>query len=1097
MPRSVPARPRTSWLFLGGALALGAVVVLCAMAAFGYVTASRWVDHTLSVQSEIDQWVSSLDRAHHAAVVYVTTGSEEALHLYDSSLAQSRREEARVEALVGDNTQQLQRVSRARFAASSVLGRLHAQVVQAQAGHRSEATRELSSGVDAELVSEFRQSARRIRTEEAQLLNERRAHADSRAWIVLIGAGVLAAVSLALLVFAWRREAAHEQHVSNMAREARQRLRILSELATALSSARAPDEVGEVVVQHGMQAAGGDTCSLYLLNSSKTELRLIAARGVSPELVDKLRRVSATEGFSGIFQAVEAGRSIWVQNEREYAATYPDLASLKVDGLRPKAFWSVPMIVEGSTLGLFGVGYYEPRNFSADERAFAETLVQQCAQALLRATRLQAEEAARRWFVTTLRSIGDAVIATDSDGRVMFVNPVAERLTGYAESEAVGKPLTEVFQILSELTRAPAEDPVAKVLREDRVIGLANHTLLRQRNGAEIPIDDSGAPIRDENGSVVGVVLVFRDVSEKKRAELQNEYLAKAGEALASSLDYRTTLATIAEFAVPKFADWCAVDLVEPGTGTPKQVAVAHVDPNKVAFARQLGERYPPDPNARNGVPEVVRTGESELYVDIPPEMLEAAAQDEEHRRVIRELKLRSAMVVPLRARGRTFGAMTFVYAESGRHYEREDLSFAEDLARRAAMAIENAMALRDADEARSLERWMRGEAERANRAKDEFLATVSHELRTPLNAILGWAVTLRSRKPPEDIDRALAVIERNARSQAKLIDDVLDVSRIISGKLSLTLTPTNVATALRKAVETVTPAAQAKNISVSVDVSDDNLSILADGERLQQVAWNLLSNAVKFTPKQGHVSVSLKSDGSEIVIRVTDDGEGIRSDVLPLVFEPFQQADASTTRRHGGLGLGLSIVKQLIVAHGGSVSVESDGPGRGATFTVRLPARQSSSAVADAEPSSQDGAAVKGQLDMLAGLRVLIVDDEPDALQLLRAVLTEAGAEVHAAGSASEALQRFLEVRPDVLVSDIGMPNEDGYSLIRKVRAQPVDRGGRTPAVALTAYARPQDVQRAFVAGFQMHVVKPVEPAALRSVVANLGGRSLETSSA
>jgi PAS domain S-box-containing protein len=745
---------------------------------------------------------------------------------------------------------------------------------------------------------------------------------------------------------------------------------------------------------------------------------------------------------------------------------------------------------------MFGVGYYQPRNFSVDERAFVDTLVHQCAQALLRATRLEAEEAARRWFVTTLRSIGDAVIATDSDGRVTIVNPVAERLTGYSESEAAGKPLIEVFQIFSELTRAPVEDPVSKVLREDKVIGLANHTLLRQKSGAEVPIDDSGAPIRNENGQVVGVVLVFRDVSEKKRAELQNEYLAKAGEALASSLDYRKTLAAIAEFAVPKLADWCAVDLVEPSSGLPKQVAVAHIDPSKVAFARELGERYPPDPNAPNGVPEVVRSGNPELYEDIPQELLEAAARDEEHRRVIRELKLRSAIVVPLRARGRIFGAMTFVYAESGRRYTREDLSFAEELARRAAMAIENAIALRDADEARSVERWMRGEAERANRAKDEFLATVSHELRTPLNAILGWAVTLRSRKPPEDIDRALAVIERNARSQAKLIDDVLDVSRIISGKLSLSLAPTNVATALRKAVETVTPAAQAKNITIDVDVADDALTILADGERLQQVAWNLLSNAVKFTPKQGHVSVSLKREGAEVVVSVRDDGEGIRSEVLPLVFEAFQQADASTTRRHGGLGLGLSIVKQLVVAHGGTVKAESDGPGRGATFTLRMPARPSpKAAVSEAAPSSQTGSP-KARADVLAGLRVLVVDDEPDALALLRAVLSEAGAEVHTAGSASEALERFADVRPDVLVSDIGMPNEDGYSLIRKVRARPVERGGRTPAVALTAYARHEDVQRAFSAGFQMHVVKPVEPGALTSVVANLGGRSLDAAS-
>jgi PAS domain S-box-containing protein len=1053
------------------------------------------VDHALRVQFELDKWVNSLVRAQDGALAYVTRGSEEGLRRYEAALRDSRYEAAALQDLLQDNAVQLQNLRHARRTVDAAFERLHAQVLRIQSGHRDEALRELAAVQDKLLFSEFREQARLIRGEEARVLEIRRSHADSRAWLMLVAACLTAAVALALLAFAWRREIVHEQLVSKMARDARFRLNVLSELAAALSATRTPQEVSDVVVEHGVRAAGGDTCSLFVWNTSGTALELIGSRGVDEAIVDKLRRVSATEGNPAMFAALKEGRSVWVQNEEEYAEVYPELANLKVSGPRPKAFWSVPLVVEGRALGLFGVGYYHARQFSAEERAFIDTLAHQCAQALLRASRLEAEEAARRWFVTTLRSIGDAVIATDADGRVTFMNPIAERLTGFSESEAVGEPLVDVFQIFSEHTRATVESPVTKVLREGKVVGLANHTLLRQKGGVEIPIDDSGAPIRNERGQIIGVVLVFRDVSEKKRAEVHNEFLAKAGEALVSSLDYQVTLGTVAEFAVPQLADWCAVDLVDATTGIAKQVSVAHADPNKVAYARELGERYPPNANARTGVPQVIRTGKSELYTEIPEELLEAAARDEEHLRVIRELKLRSAMVVPLRTRGRTFGAMTFVYAESGRRYSQEDLSFAEDLARRAAMAIENALALRDADEARSLERWLRAEAERANRAKDEFLATVSHELRTPLNAILGWAVTLRGRKPPEDIDRALAVIERNARSQAKLIDDVLDVSRIISGKLSLNLVPTNVAAALRKSVESVTPAAQAKNIRLDVDVAEVAVTILADAERLQQIAWNLLSNAVKFTPKGGSVSVSLRQEDSDVCIVVRDSGEGIRADVLPLIFEPFQQADASTTRRHGGLGLGLSIVKQLVVAHGGSVRADSDGPGQGAIFTVRLPARAAAN-VAPSDPSATP-APLSAPHGVLSGLRVLVVDDEPDALALVSEVLSEQGAEVHTAGSAAEALQRFRDVRPDVLVSDIGMPNEDGYSLIRKVRAQPVESGGRTPAVALTAYARPQDVQRAFIAGFQMHVVKPVEPAALTNVVANLGGRSLDGSSA
>jgi signal transduction histidine kinase len=453
-------------------------------------------------------------------------------------------------------------------------------------------------------------------------------------------------------------------------------------------------------------------------------------------------------------------------------------------------------------------------------------------------------------------------------------------------------------------------------------------------------------------------------------------------------------------------------------------------------------------------------------------------------------------VAVPLRARDRTLGAITFVYAESGRRYTEDDLVFAEDFARRAAMAIENALFLKEAQDARAQERILRSEAELASRAKDQFLATVSHELRTPLNAILGWTVTLRQRKPAEEVDRALAIVERNARLQTKLIEDVLDISRIISGKLELNLGPTNVAEAVSAAIETVTPAAQAKGIETSIDVPDGSLTFTADADRLQQVVWNLLSNAVKFTPKGGHVTVGAYRDGSEVCIFVSDTGEGIRSEVLPIVFDPFRQADASTTRRHGGLGLGLSIVKQLVSAHGGTVLAESEGEGKGAKLTVRLPARSAVPAIRRSAPANgmlPAPAAPTRPAPRLDGLRLLVVDDEEDALGLVSEVLRAQGAEVHVAASAGEALEKFKSVRPDVIVSDIGMPDADGLSLIRQIRALTPQQGGRTPAVALTAYARAEEAERAFVAGYQMHVAKPVEPLHLATVVANLGGRSLD----
>jgi signal transduction histidine kinase len=453
-------------------------------------------------------------------------------------------------------------------------------------------------------------------------------------------------------------------------------------------------------------------------------------------------------------------------------------------------------------------------------------------------------------------------------------------------------------------------------------------------------------------------------------------------------------------------------------------------------------------------------------------------------------------MVVPLLAGGRVHGAMTFVHAESKRRYDQEDLAFAEDFARRAAMAIENSLALRAQEEGREKERRLRSDAEVASRAKDEFLAMVSHELRTPLNAILGWAVILRRRDPNAETDRALAVIERNAQSQAKLIEDVLDVSRIISGKLSLSLGSTSFGDAVTAALDTVSPSAQAKDISISVDIATDLPPITADADRIQQIVWNLLSNAVKFTPKGGNIGVRTYREGSEVLVVVRDSGEGIGAEALPFIFELFQQADGSTTRRHGGLGLGLAIVKQLVNAHGGTVRAESAGAGRGATFVVSIPARAAVPAVSKSARTTTPDV----PLELLApprldGLRVLVVDDEEDALALVCEALRDCGAEVQSAASVAQALDEFSRRPPDVLVSDIGMPGEDGYSLVRKIRALSAAQGGRTPAVALTAYARAEDAQRAFAAGYQMHVAKPASPEKLLSVVANLGGRSLEPS--
>jgi PAS domain S-box-containing protein len=390
-----------------------------------------------------------------------------------------------------------------------------------------------------------------------------------------------------------------------------------------------------------------------------------------------------------------------------------------------------------------------------------------------------------------------------------------------------------------------------------------------------------------------------------------------------------------------------------------------------------------------------------------------------------------------------------------------------------------------------------RKSAEGANRSKDEFLATLSHELRTPLNAILGWSKMMDDNKLDESATRrAIETIHRNASLQAQLIEDILDVSRIISGKLKLEVRPIDLTSVIEAAVESALPAAQAKEIRLQRVLDSGGSMISGDPNRLQQVIWNLLSNAVKFTPKGGRVQIRLERINSHVEIIVSDTGIGIPTSVLPHIFDRFRQADTSTTRQYGGLGLGLAIVRHLVEMHGGTVDAESDGQGNGSTFVVKLPLitlRSIDIAPGDGRERVHPSAGKSISFDYdqeLKGLNILTVEDEEDGRILVTAVLEKCGAKVTAVDSVRAALAALQENRFDILVSDIGMPEEDGYSLIRKIRALPAEQGGQIPAAALTAYARVEDRMKALRAGFQSHLPKPVEPAELVAVVANLAGR-------
>jgi PAS domain S-box-containing protein len=438
--------------------------------------------------------------------------------------------------------------------------------------------------------------------------------------------------------------------------------------------------------------------------------------------------------------------------------------------------------------------------------------------------------------------------------------------------------------------------------------------------------------------------------------------------------------------------------------------------------------------------------------------------------------------ISPLSHEGRVIGTLTII----------------DDVTERVAREAELQAQVEERSRLLSSEKLARNEAERANRLKDEFLATISHELRNPLNAILGWAHMMRLGKlTAANTERAIETIYRNAKSQTQLVADLLDVSRIISGKLRLDVRTVDLISIVTAAVDSIRPAVDAKSIRLQTMLDPAAGPITGDADRLQQIVWNLLTNAVKFTHKGGRIQVKLQRVNSHVEIVVSDSGVGIDKEFLPYVFDRFRQADASTTRLHGGLGLGLSIVHQLVDLHGGTVRVNSEGEGKGATFTITLPfvgVVTSSQEPEAIHPTHSDDVVLSlDGLPSLQGLKVLVVDDEPDTRELIQEVLRECGAEVITSESAADALTAIEQHQPDILVSDLGMPDEDGYSLISKIRALPAEQGGQIPAAALTAYARAEDRMRVLRSGFQFHIPKPVDSAELVTVVASLAGRAYE----
>ena len=652
------------------------------------------------------------------------------------------------------------------------------------------------------------------------------------------------------------------------------------------------------------------------------------------------------------------------------------------------------------------------------------------------------------FLASVLDQLSDAIVVLDPSGGVLAYNAAAARAFGTIHR---GAPFAETLpRAAREAIEAAAEAPE----------GHAESVLLASDTGTEYGL--RATSLRDADGEPIGIALVARDITSARRDEKRRELIAEAVSVLGSTLDVKAALQKLTDLLAHEYGDVAAADVIEGDDvnryavsgRTPEQQAL--MEPTR-GLNLSRGRTHPSLAAIARGE-TIVRNGIDDAY-------LASSAANEQHLATLRQLKPTGLVVAPLRTGGDTIGAL-MVSRSGGAEFSRGDVQMLEEVARQAAAALHNI--------------WAYHAAAEASRLKDEFLATLSHELRTPMTSILGWAQILRLADTPQELFRdGLESIERSARAQAQLIDDLLDLSRMQMGKVQFQVRPFSLTAVVRAAIDTVRPAAQAKEVALAFDPAED-VAIAGDADRMQQVIWNLLSNAVKFSEPRSEVRVSVTVENGSARVSVADRGRGIAPEFLPHVFDRFRQADAATTRRYGGLGLGLSIVKQLVELHGGTVEASSAGVGRGATFTVTLPLS------ATRDEKNDAGAAQELPAD-LTGIEILLVEDDPPSAVTLTAMLQRAGARVRATHSVAAAREALREGIPDVLLSDVAMPDEDGLALIRSVRGTLRISGERLPAIALTAFHDVNLRVTLLGAGFQSFLTKPVDATTLASAIAAL----------
>lgn len=665
----------------------------------------------------------------------------------------------------------------------------------------------------------------------------------------------------------------------------------------------------------------------------------------------------------------------------------------------------------------------------------------------------------------------DAVIFESPDHRITCWNPAAERLFGHSAQAVLGRQRKDFLVQVESAVQAEAD---AKLEKEGYWSGEVLYTNAQSRH---VDVMSQRRCLRESDGKISGWIEVCTDVSDLRFGDRKSQLLTSIHSLLLSrQQSIEATLDTFAKMAVPLLADTCVIDL-RGDDEVLRRVGFASRDASLAQLEATLKDDFPLFKSTRTTAANVLRSGKAELFRNVadPEEFL--GITDAVAKRTFLRAAPFSILTVPIMSLGKVGGLLTVMCSLPNRVLEAESTLSLQDFAAVLGSAVERA----------HLEQRLQIESKQSHAAivyKDAFLGTISHELRTPLQAMLGWTQLLRdSRLSREAAAKALDSLERSIKAQGQIISDLLDLSRISAGRLELDARPCELLPVVAASVRSCETVAKLKQVEIApIQVKGPVIWVAADLNWLQRAFYNIVSNAVKFTPQNGKVTVAIDTDSMYARIAITDTGKGIDTKYLPHVFERFSQAETGTTRTHGGLGVGLSIVRHIVESHGGSVEAHSEGEGRGSTFTIKLPTCPPPASVME-----QESGKVESESGSLQDVKILLVEDEADTRELLRFVLEQAGATVTEAPDAAEGLRCAKQGNFGVLVSDIGMPDEDGYSLIKKIRALPPSQGGDIPALALTAYARAEDRINALKAGFNVHVCKPVEPSELILMVAEL----------